>query len=202
MGPAELAALVAREADTGLAAALTAWDAPGVLAVDTVVGRIGSRPAGTDVVWDDVVWQAEFHLRPTSRIAPGTDPDHPAGSVPEAVAMLPVGAVRGVGAAWAARFTRLGAPTVGALAGASPVTVSSWVAAHGPTAAQLVGRARTATGPWPEVAGGDRRTVLDVVRTDPGPDPAEIALWGHCLRLLAALDDSVLARLPVAVNAR
>ena len=204
MGPAELAGLVAREAEAGVAAALAATDAAGVLVLERVVGRVGTRPprASGDQPDDDPPWQAEFHLRhdPRAGLA-ATD----IGEVPARLAALPVRALRGVGPAWAERFAGHGIRSVGELAAASPTTVTAWTRTDGRAVLALVARARACTGEWPPVDRHDARSALVVATTDPadleGVPPGSradaVALWGHCLRLAAALDDDVLAGIPV-----
>ncbi|KRE43298.1 hypothetical protein [Knoellia sp. Soil729] len=209
MGPAELAALVAREADAGVAGALRAFDASGALTVDTVIGRIGSRPAADSTPWEDVVWQAEVVMRPsgTVRDLPPTTTDAPANlDVPQVIAALAVDALRGVGDRWRAALDRRGISTVGDLASVSPASLAAWSReSDGGYAVQLVARARSCAGAWPRVDRGDARTLLAVSESDPGDvsawPPGSRAeahlLWAACLRLRAALDDDVLARITV-----
>ena len=64
---------------------------------------------------------------------------------------------------------------------------------------------RTCAGPWPRVDPADSRSLLAVSESDPGDvggwPPGSRAdaflLWGTCLRLRAAVDDTVLDRIPV-----
>lgn len=210
MGPQELAALVAREADAGVAGALRAFDSAGALTVETIVGRIGSRPASVDTPWEDVVWQAEVVMRPsgTVREALSESTEPPVASVPDLVGRLPVSALRGVGPRWTARLEDRGVRTLGELASTSPATLAAWAREDdGGYAVQLVARARGCAVEWPRVDPSDARSVLEVSGSDPGRatgwppgSRAEAhALWAACLRLRAAIDDDVLAR--VGVNA-
>ncbi|GAA4124177.1 hypothetical protein GCM10022415_29920 [Knoellia locipacati] len=211
MGPAELAALVAREADAGVAGALRAMDAAGVLTVERVVGRIGSRPATDTTPWEDIVWQAEVVMRPSGLVreqstAPGEGPAPDPGGVAGLVGSLSVRALRGVGARWTAQLSRRGVESVADLASTTPAEVARWSQEKdGGYAVQLVARARTCVGPWPPVDPHDTRSVLEVSESDPGDvsgwppgsRPEAYLLWGSCLRLRAALDDAVLALLRV-----
>ncbi|KGN42579.1 hypothetical protein [Knoellia aerolata] len=210
MGPQELAALVAREADAGVAGALRAFDSAGALTVETVVGRIGSRPASVDTPWEDVVWQAEVVMRPSGVVRdPTSEPSEaPVSDLPDLVRRLSVSALRGVGPRWADRLAQRGVLTVGDLASLSPSTVASWAGEEdGGYAVQLVARARTCAGDWPQTDASDARSVLEVSEADPGaaagwPPGSRAdahALWSACLRLRAAVDDDVLAE--VRVNA-
>ena len=206
MGPAELAALVAREADAGVAGALRAVDAAGVLTVERVVGRIGSRPATDTTPWEDVVWQAEVVMRPSGLVreqspVPGQGPAPDPGGVGGLVATLSVRALRGVGARWAALLSERGIESIGDLASTTPATLAAWSRERdGGYAVQLVARARTCVGPWPSVDPHDTRSVLEVSESDPGDvtgwPPGSRAeahlLWACCLRLRAAVDDTVL----------
>lgn len=208
MGPAELAALVAREADAGVAGALRAIDAAGVLTVEQVVGRIGSRPASESTPWEDIVWQAEVVMRPTGVVRqPQTEPGQASGGdVRDIVTGLPVSALRGVGSRWAERLGTRGVRTIGDLASTTPAALAAWSREKdGGYAVQLVARARTCAGPWPEVDPADSRSLLEVSETDPGDTegwpPRSRAeahlLWATCLQLRAAIDDTVLERIPV-----
>ena len=207
MEPAELAALVVREADAGVAAALGAFDAAGALTVDTIIGRVGSLPRSATDGWQDIVWQAEIVMRPSAASAPRVPlfPPEAAADPPRLVAAMPVTVLRGVGRRWGAWLAGHGVQTVGDLANVSPATVAQWSTERSRYAAVLVGRARACCGPWPAVEKGDRRSVLDVALADPGHADTvgtgarerAHALWGHCLRLLAALDDRALRDLPV-----
>lgn len=209
MGPAELAALVAREADAGVAGALRAFDASGALSVETVIGRIGSRPAGDTTPWEDVLWQAEVVMRPsgTVRDLPTTTSEEPVSlDVPEVIATLAVQALRGVGGRWRAALEQRGILTIGDLASVSPASLAAWSReSDGGYAVQLVARARSCAGAWPRVDPGDARTLLAVSESDPGDvsawPPGSRAdahlLWAACLRLRAAVDDDVLARITV-----
>ncbi|MGL5852839.1 MAG: hypothetical protein ACRCZD_18830 [Phycicoccus sp.] len=203
MGPAELAGLVAREAEAGVAAVLAATEAPGMFVLERVVGRVGTRaPGAPSRTGDDEQWQAEFHLRhdPRTHLVPA-----PPGQVSARLATLPVTAVRGVGPAWAIRLGAHGIRSVGDLAAASPATVATWVVTHGRTVLTLTARARACARPWPRVDRHDRRSVLAVAGADPGDLESvplgsrvdAVALWGHCVALTAALDDDVLSGIAV-----
>lgn len=208
MGPAELAALVAREADAGVAGALRAVDAAGALTVERVVGRIGSKPASDTTPWESVVWQAEIVMRPSGLVreaptAPGEGPEPGMASV---VASLSVRALRGVGERWTTVLTERGVETIGDLASTSPASVAAWSRTRdGGYAVQLVARARTCVGAWPAVDPADTRTLLAVSESDPGDSSGwppgsradALLLWSTCLRLRAAIDDSVLDRIRV-----
>lgn len=211
MGPQELAALVAREADAGVAGALRAFDSAGALTVETIVGRIGSRPAAVDTPWEDVVWLAEVVMRPsgTVRDVPSESSEPPVVDVPALVGRLAVSALRGVGPRWAARLEARGVRTLGDLASTSPATVAAWAREEdGGHAVQLVARARECAVEWPRVDPSDTRSVLEVSESDPGQaagwppgSRAEAhALWAACLRLRAAIDDEVLDRVGVNVD--
>ena len=205
MGPAELAGLVAREAEAGVATALAATDSSGQFVLERVVGRVGTRgPTSSGEGTDSAPWEAEFHLRHVPG-GPFTAQAPPGVSVPAALAALPVAAIRGVGPAWSKRLSSLGVSTVGDLAALSPSAVDRAAARHGHHLLALVARARACGQPWPAVSPSDRRSVLDVARHDPadveglppGSRQAPTVLWGHCLALTACLDDDVLAHLPV-----
>jgi hypothetical protein len=208
MGPAELAALVAREADAGVAGALRAFDASGSLSVETVIGRIGSKPATDPTPWEDVVWQAEVVMRPSGAVRDLPTSTHTPASldVPEVLAALSVEALRGVGGRWRSALEQRGISTIGDLASVTPASLARWSReSDGGYAVQLVARARSCAGAWPRVDPADARTLLAVSESDPGDvsgwPPGSRAdahlLWAACLRLRAALDDDVLARIPV-----
>lgn len=211
MGPQELAALVAREADAGVAGALRAFDSAGALTVETIIGRIGSRPTSVDTPWEDVVWQAEVVMRPsgTVRESAPEDEEQPVVDVPDLLGRLPVSALRGVGPHWAARLQERGMTTVGELASTSPATVAAWAREEdGGHAVQLVARARECAVEWPQVDPADTRSLLEVSESDPGQSAGwppgsragAHALWAACLRLRAALDDDVLDRVRVTIG--
>ncbi|KGN39539.1 hypothetical protein [Knoellia subterranea] len=208
MGPAELAALVAREADAGVAGALRAFDASGALEVEQVVGRIGSLPRSSTTPWEDVVWQAEVVMRPTGLVRdPEVEESDASVDVPAVISRLPVAALRGVGPRWTALLSDRGVRTIGELASVGPSTLASWSRErNGGYAVQLVARARSCAGAWPRVDRTDVRSIVEVSESDPGDvagwppgsraDAA--ALWASCLRLRAAIDDDVLERLAVS----
>lgn len=210
MGPQELAALVAREADAGVAGALRALDSAGALTVETVVGRIGSRPASVHTPWEDVVWQAEVVMRPTGTPrGPTSGSSEPvAVDVPDLVGRLPASALRGVGARWATRLEGRAVHTIGDLASMSPAAVAAWAREDGGYVVQLVARARECAVEWPQVDPSDTRSVREVSESDPGnaagwPPGSRAgahALWAACLRLRAAVDDDVLDRVGVAIT--
>ena len=205
MEPAELAGMLAREVDTGIAIALSSIDAAGVLTVERITARIGAAPEGEDVDWSEVTWQSEFVLRiePGRARPAGADPLAPGATLPDVVAALPVRALLGVGAVREAQLERVGVRTVGQLASLDSSAVGRLVADQGAYAAELAARARQLPAVWPSepgrVVGG--RSVLDVVRAGPerldgGDRVAAAAVWEACLRLTACLDADVLARLP------
>lgn len=207
MDPAELAGLLAREADAGVATALAASDASGRFVLERVVGRVGSRDPGRRGgagSLDDTQWEAEFHLTHVAGATAGPLAPQPT-TGPALLAALPVEAVRGVGPAWAERLAALGVSTVGGLGAMSPAAVDAAARREGNGLLALVARARACAQPWPAVDRTDQRSVLDVARRDPADDEglppgsrvAPVALWGHCLGLMACLDDDVLARIPV-----
>ncbi|KRE60467.1 hypothetical protein [Nostocoides sp. Soil756] len=200
MEPAELAGLLAREADAGVAGAMAAVESARVITLDHVVARVGAVPGGGEPAWDEVAWQAELHFR-----AGGAQGPPPAGTseevlsrVPAAVAALPVRAVAGVGEGWAERFAGLGVRTVGELAAAAPGVVAAWADELGVEVLRLVARARACAValPPPEAADRDRR-VVDVART--APDGIRgAALWAVCVTLLGSLDEGAVAGMTVA----
>ena len=206
MQPAELAGMLAREVDTGMAIALSAVDAAGVLAVESVTARIGSAPEDAEVDWADVTWQSEVVLR----VVPGRGsaaggPATNVATVPELVAGLPVRGLLGVGAAREAELRAAGIQTVGQLASLDSPAVVRWVAERPGYAAELASRARHLPAVWPEDPGPavGSRSVLDVVRAGPdrldgGDRVAATAVWEACLRLAGCLDTRVLATLPAA----
>ncbi|MFW5470029.1 hypothetical protein ACOCJ4_08305 [Knoellia sp. CPCC 206435] len=211
MGPQELAALVAREADAGVAGALRAFDSAGALTVERVIGRIGSRPSELSTAWEDVVWQAEVVMRPsgTVRDAASGTAEPAVADVPDLVGRLAVSALRGVGERWATRLEARGVRTIGDLASTSPAAVAAWAREEGGGyAVQLVARARECAVAWPHVDPTDTRSVLAVSQSDPGDAAGwppgsragALALWAACLTLRAAIDDDVLDRLPVVVD--
>lgn len=113
---AELAAMLALEAEAGVMAALAGPDRR--LRLTQVVTRVG-RPA-TD---SDDPWEVELRLLPgTSPIGVVVDPSGAGAepAIPHVIAALPVGAVQGAGAVWAARFANVGITTVIELADISP----------------------------------------------------------------------------------
>ncbi len=195
MDVSELAALVAREADLGVAAALSAVDAAGVLSVDRVIARVGSVPPDGATSLDDVAWQAEVVMRPSDRPEESIAPD----ALPKRLAELPVAALRGVGDIWGPRFVRAGLSRVGDLALADRSALAPLVAAYGTTVLDLAGRARTLVGPWPTLppAAAGWGSVLDIARGDPAGLPTDrvlaLSVWNRCLSALSALDSEALA---------
>lgn len=198
MQPAELAAILARETDAGVAGAMAAVDAARVLTLDHVVARVGSVPDGTDVDWAEVTWQAELHFRGGDGAvgrSPGGPPAVP--TIPSSLATLPVRALVGVGTAWTRTLVALGVTTVGALAALPPATVAEWGAELGAEVVRLVGRARATAVLVPEVPRAlVGRTVVDIARGAP-EGMAEAALWSLCVGLLTVLDEGVLTTLRV-----
>ena len=205
MQPAELAGMLAREVDTGMAIALSSIDAAGVLAVDSVTARIGSTPEGAEVDWADVTWQSEvvLHVVPGRLGSPGDQQAPTAPTVPELVAALPVRALLGVGAVRERDLEAAGVHTVGQLASRDSSAVVRWIRERPAYAAELAARARQLPASWPAepgpVVGG--RSVMEVVRAGPdgldgGDRVTAAALWESCLRLAACLDAAVLAGLP------
>lgn len=200
MEPAELAGLLAREADAGVAGAMAAVEAARVITLDHVVARVGAVPGGGDPEWDEVAWQAELHFRAGGEQGPpsaGTSPPEVA-RVPAVVAALPVRAVAGVGAGWAERFAGLGVRTVGELAAVAPAAVAAWAGELGVDVVRLVARARGCAVVVPEPVPGDAgRRVVDVARAAPD-GIREAALWAVCVTLLGSLDEGALAGITVA----
>jgi hypothetical protein len=205
MDPAELAGMLAREVDAGIAIALSSVEAAGVLTLDRVTARIGAAPEGDDVDWSQVTWQSEVVLRiePGRPRPTGTDAVAQGAAVPEIVAALPARALLGVGAVREAQLARAGIRTVGQLASLDSSAVGRLVSEQGAYAAELAARARQLPAVWPPDAGQvvGSRSVLDVVRAGPerlgGTDRVTAAaVWEACLRLAACLDASVLAALP------
>ena len=205
----ELAALVAREADAGVAGALAALEASRVLVPETVTARVSSVPPGGADSLDEVVWQAEVVLRASSGAvvsapgpgSPGPAPAEPAG--PQGVlAGMPVTVLSGAGAAWGSTLAGAGFATVGELAVATAAQVAG-LGARGAHALVLVGRARVATQPWPPLPPGAASwgSVLAVARRDPATLPGDrvlaYAVWALCVELLGAVDSGVLARVPL-----
>lgn len=202
----ELAALVAREADAGVAGALAALDASRALVPETVTARVASVPAGGTDSLDEVVWQAEVVLRASAGAvavaAPGAGSPGPAPSVPsgphEALAGMPVTVLSGAGAAWGRRFSEAGFATVGELAVATAAQVAG-LGVRGTTALVLVGRARVATQPWPPLPpeAASWGSVLAVAGRDPATLPGDrvlaYAAWALCVELVGAVDSGVLA---------
>jgi predicted flap endonuclease-1-like 5' DNA nuclease len=211
--PAELAALVAREVDEGVASALTALDAGGALVLETVIARVAApgdhaAPAGKPVRWDAVTWAAEMVLRVDPSSAQRRQGERAEPRVPTVIAALPVGAVRGVGPAWAGRLTSAGVTTVGALATAGPAQVSAWAHHWGSDALALAARARGCAVTLPESAAtlGAGHSVLDLARSDPAGLPGDrlerVALWQAATTLAGGIDATVLGGIPAPELAR
>lgn len=205
MEPSELAGLLAREVDTGIAIALSSVEAAGVLTVDSITARIGAAPEGEDVDWSQVTWQSEvvLHIEPGRARPAGAGPVAQGAAVPDIVAALPVRALLGVGFVREAQLARAGIRTVGQLASLDSSAVARWMAEQGSYAAELAARARQLPAVWPPDSGRvvGSRSVLDVVRAGPerldgGDRVAAAAVWEACLRLAACLDARVLADLP------
>lgn len=205
MEPAELAGMLVREVDAGIAVALTSIDAAGVLTVDRVTARIGSAPEDADVDWDEVTWQSEvvMHVQPGRGSAAQKDPEQASLTVPEVVAALPVRAMLGVGPVRDKFLASIGIRSVGQVASLDSAAIAQWVAQDGRYALEIVGRARALPAAWPEgitpVVGS--RSVLAVVvagpdRLDGGDRAAAASIWEVCLRLAGCLELDVLAKLP------
>ena len=205
--PAELAALVAREVDEGVASALSALDAGGALVLDSIVARVAAPAAGARArSWDDVTWAAEMVLRvdPAGArarvVADGGVHAQP--RIPRIIAALPVSAIRGIGTHWTARLTRESVTTIGALATLGPARLTTWSAAWGSDALALAARARGCAVSLPRslVTLAADRSILDLARTDPTTLPGDslerTALWQAALTLTAAIDAKVLHGIP------
>lgn len=195
MGPQEAAALVAREADAGVAAALGAFDASGALVPEQITARVSSVPDGA-VSLESVLWQAEVTLVAgtgggTAAVA-GTSIDSPIGD-------LPVASIRGAGPAWSGRLTAAGWSTVGALATATSAELRQAVGGLGAHLITLAGLARLAVQPWPHLPADARSwgSVLDVAQADPATLPGDKvtahAAWSLAVELLATIDGDALA---------
>lgn len=195
MDVSELAALVAREADLGVAAALSGVDAAGVLSIDRVIARVGAVPPDGATSLDDVAWQAEIVLRASDRPEVSIAPD----VLPKRLADLPVAALRGVGDTWGSRFVQAGLPRVGDLAVADRSTLHPLATGYGTAVLGLAGRARTLVAPWPTLPPGAAGwgSLLDIARGDPADLPTDrilaLSVWNRCLGALSALDSGVLA---------
>lgn len=198
MGPNELAALVAREADSGVAAALESWEASGALVAESIVARVSSVPTDQDITAEDlksIVWQAEIRLRPQS--VHQAQKAEPGFTVPRQLARLPVTAIKGVGSYWASQLAEMQVSTVGQFAGLSPAAIIKFVDSHGFTVAEIVARARSCNQSLPAIPEEWKQlTVTDVIAK--GPDALSQdellagGIWDACLRLAAALDRDVL----------
>lgn len=205
MNPAELAGMLAREIDTGMAVALRSIDAAGVIAVEKVIARIGAAPERDDVEWSEVTWQSEvvMHIDPQRRTAALEDPTHANLTLLEAVAALPAQALLGVGPRRDRYLASTGIRTVGQVASLHSAAVARWMAVEGRFALEIVGRARALPAEWPSditrVVGS--RSVLAVAFAGPdhldgGDQGAAVIAWEACLRLSGCLDQGVLAHLP------
>lgn len=200
MGPQEAAALVAREADAGVAAALSSFDASGVLVPEQITARVSSVPEG-EVSLESVVWQAEVTL------VAGTGGGASAVSGPSIespIGDLPVAAIRGAGPAWSERLSAAGWPTVGSLAAATSAELRQAVGGLGAHLITLAGLARLAVQPWPALPVDARSwgSVLDVASVDPATLPgdkvAAHAAWALAVELLATVDGDALATIGMA----
>lgn len=211
MEPSELAGMLAREVDAGVAIALGAIDSAGVLEVDRVVARVGSAPEGADVDWAELTWQAEvvMHVVPGRVAANVKGPGHASLTVPEAIAALPVRALLGVGPIRDRFLASIGIRTVGQVASLDSGAVARWAGADGRYAIEIVGRARALPSGWPpeisRVVGS--RSILDVALVGPeGLDGGDKAIsgiaWEACVRLLGCIELDVLAKLPARGVAR
>ena len=205
--PAELAGLVAREVDEGVASALSALDAGGALVLDSIVARVAAPAAGARArSWDDVTWAAEMVLRVdpagarSRAVADGGVHAQP--RIPRIIAALPVSAIRGIGPRWTARLTRGSVTTIGALATLGPAQLTTWSAAWGSDSLTLAARARGCAFTLPDdlVTLAADRSILDLARTDPTTLPGDslerTALWQAALTLTAAIDAKVLHGIP------
>ncbi|MFQ4150274.1 hypothetical protein AAGW05_16565 [Arthrobacter sp. LAPM80] len=205
MEPAELAGMLAREIDIGVAVALRSIDAAGILAVDSIIARIGSTPRKVSVDWEAMTWQSEviMHIDARRHAAAMLDPGYASLSVPEVVAALPVQALLGVGPTRDRYLASIGIRTVGQVASLHSAAVALWVAEKGRYAIEIVGRARALPTGWPpgimQVVGS--RSVLAVAiagpdKLDGGDKKAAVVAWEACMRMSACLDQGVLAHLP------
>lgn len=211
MHPSAAAALLGREIDTGLAAALTDLASSRALVVDQIVARVGALPAtsgdeqGTSPDWSVVPWAAEVTLTPTTPTTPlppgqGGEPAPPGGAaeaVRRRITGLPTRTIRGVGDGWAASFTRWGLPTIGDLAAQDPGDLLRRAGNLAAVALPLLARARDLVEPWPPVpAAATGRTITEVAyATPPRDDVAQHLLRAHCVRVLGALNAAQAARL-------
>lgn len=200
MGPREAAALVAREADAGVAAAFGAMDSTRILVPESVIARVSSVPPGADDL-DDVVWQAEIHLR-VSEVDHVADGSHAGVGVDSSpVADLPVDALLGSGPVWSGLLVSAGFATIGELAAATSAQVAALSKRLGTQAVVLAGRSRIAAQPWPTLPpdASSWGTVLDVARTDPaeirGDRVTARAFWAFSVQLASAVDARMLKRI-------
>ncbi|MFV0374148.1 hypothetical protein [Microbacterium sp.] len=204
MQPTQAAALVAREADIGVASALSAVDAAGILVVDEVIARVAHVPEGQKATpLEDIVWQAEVVMSPTGAGRDGSPTRVPPLAMPKLLAALPVRALRGVGATWSARLVEAGLAQIGDLAIARPAALLDLARRYGNGVLELAGRARGLAAPWPELpataptwgsvvriaeegpAALGERTGIDAVLAH--------AVWDRCVATLSAVDDAPLA---------
>lgn len=219
MQPAQAAALLGREIDTGFAAAFSDLASSRALVVDRIVARVGALPStsgdeqGTSPDWTLVPWAAEVVLVPGTPVVDavdavggdgdGDDPWSP-GPEPEGserirrtIAALSTRKIRGVGDGWAATFARWDLPTIGDLAAEDPGVIVRRAQNLAAVVLPLLARARDLTEPWPRVpAALTGRTITQVAYSTPSLDDlAQHQLRAHCLRILGALDAAQAARL-------
>lgn len=218
MQPAQAAALLGREIDTGFAAAFSDLASSRALVVDRIVARVGALPAefgdeqGTSPNWALVPWAAEVVLAPGTPVVgagvgggdgqgdePGPSGPEPEGSerIRRTISGLSTRKIRGVGDAWAATFASWDLPTIGDLAAEDPGEVLRRARNVAAVVLPLLARARDLTEPWPPIpAALTGRTITQVAHATPALDDlAQHQLRAHCLRVLGALDAAQAARL-------
>lgn len=212
MQPAQLAALLARETQEGVAGALSAIDSPRLLVLERITARVAGVPeegAGTGTGspdppdWSAITWQAQaqFRVDPTAR----AQPEGPV--LLPVLAALPVRALHGAGEVWAPRLADAGLQSLGDLATASSLTLVKLITRYGRHAAVLAARAQACSLPWvpsltATATANAGRTVLAVAKDRPeslaGDPDDRMSLWMLCVQLTAAVDGAVLGRLDVA----
>lgn len=211
--PSQVAALLGREIDAGFAAALADVGGSRAVVVDRIVARVAGLPddaSPTDPPaepdWAAIRWQAEVTMHPTGAAAvggpsegdPATTPDPGTGDeLRRRIAALPTRAVSGIGSHWERTLAGWGHHTVGDLATADVGEVVRTAGTRAYLVLPLLSRARDLVTVWPPLPKATSgHTVAAVAMTDPAPDtPAMHALRAHCLRIVAALDSDVAARL-------